>query len=123
MSHVNCTEGRQALACARHLYPTSRCRASVPAIPPMRTAFPRSGRLRYVLRGVSRPRSAVYPIASVPDTGFSCSLLLLHTSLPAFAGGWTARVPPLGRGSPLGSGAHRPRRECLKRLCVPAPPW
>jgi len=46
-------------------YATLRHQASVPAIPPLRAAFCTARHFRHVLKGVSRPRGAVYPIASL----------------------------------------------------------
>src|ERR1035437_9223517 len=55
---------------SENLYPTLRHQASVPAIAPLLGSFRMSGNvredLRHVLKGVSRPRGAVYPIASLP---------------------------------------------------------
>ena len=76
---------------SENLYPTLRHQASVPAIAPLRGSFRMSGNvredLRHVLKGVSRPRGAVYPIASLPRSPRS-----VHPVIDAARGpGWRAR--------------------------------
>ena len=63
-----CLSESKGVSSFKNPYPTLRYQASVGAIPPLRAAFRASRHRRHVLKGVSGPRGAVYPIASPPGS-------------------------------------------------------
>ena len=89
-----CLSQSKGSSSSENLYPTAGDRAPVAASPPVQGAFCASRHRRHVLKGVSRPRDAVYPIATPPASPRS-----VHPVITAARGPrWRASGMKLGDG-------------------------